>query len=200
MSAWSNYLSKFEIIATTLTAQFYRIGLCGKGALIVVGTVCGNALLVSSSFQKEGFDSIVTGVYGLGVVTFSTLELVTSIIFIQVEQLNSTAITYYLVFWCWINLLFFLRSIKYQNVLSSSFFGFVVCGTLLEILSQIKLVTLGVLPNYILIASVIFPIVEISYGIVSMNTTADFTTGMLDVSHGLGPLRIPAPSKAMELV
>lgn len=175
MSKWPKYLAKFEIVATTLTSQFYRMGWCQKGPIVAVGTVFGNALLVSSTLQTDEFDALVTGVYGLNVVTFSTLELVTSIMFVQISPLSAANVTYYLVVWGWINLLFLIRSVRVRQWLPATFYGGILVGSLLEVIENLSGVSMFSVPSYIIIASVLSPVVEISQGITAMNKSNECT-------------------------
>lgn len=161
-SDWPRCLALFEIIATTLTSQMYTLGVCGRGATVAVGLVCGNALLVGSSLQSDPLTSLVCGVYGLNVTSFSTLELVSSIVFIQINPLSAASIAYYLVVWCWVNGLFFACEWRRGRIMESLFFGLLACGTFLEAVQGLSGRNLHHLPNYLILLSLLFPALELS--------------------------------------
>jgi succinate-acetate transporter protein len=166
MSDWPKILALFEVMSTTLVSQLYTLRLCEKGAVVAVGLVCGNALLISSTLQKDPFNAVVAGVYGLSTVSFSTLELVSSIIFIQINPLTASSTSYYLILWAWINALFFIHALRHRRVLQCLFFACVVAGSLLETIDKLGGVNMHLIPNYVIIASVIFPMTEISRALV----------------------------------
>jgi hypothetical protein len=161
-SDWPRCLALFEIIATTLTSQMYTLGICGRGATVAVGLVCGNALLVGSTLQSDPLSSLVCGVYGLNVTSFSTLELVSSIVFIQIHPLTAASIGYYLVVWCWVNALFFACEWRRGRRMESLFFGFMAGGTFLEAVQGLSGCNMHHLPNFLILLAILFPILELS--------------------------------------
>lgn len=190
-------LSMFEIIATTLTAQLYSLGLCQKGPLVAMGLVCGNAL-INASMQQSGFDSVVSGVYGISCVTYSTMMLVTSVLFLKIDQLSHSDVGYFLLAWSWINILFALRCLRFGRVLQFLFFFFVSLGSLLEVLTSFfAFHRYPKLPNYTIIFALCFPLWEVSASIVHHKETSeggeedpdalDILTQVSDVA-GMNPL------------
>lgn len=160
---YKRLLSIFELTAATLTAQLSNLGVCQKGPVVAMGLVCGNAL-INSSMQQEGFDSIVSGVYGITCVAFSTMTLMTSVIFIDIQKLTHDDLGYYLLAWTWINLIFFIRSLHYKRVLQSLFFFFITLGTFLQILFSLLKID-NTAPDYVILFSLLFPISEMTMGI-----------------------------------
>jgi hypothetical protein len=164
-------LSIFELTTATLTAQLYNLGMCQKGPVVAMGLVCGNALL-NGSMQQEGFDAIVSGVYGISCVAYSTMTLVTSVLFINLDELTHDDLAYYLLAWAWINLIFFIRSLHYKRVFQSLFFFFITLGTGMQIICNIA-TWKHTIPDYIILFSLLFPVSEMSIGIFNLNPVKD---------------------------
>lgn len=164
-SDYKRLLSMFQLITPTLTAQLYNLGFCQKGPVVAMGLVCGNALL-NTSMQQDGFDSIVSGIYGISCVAYSTMTLITSVIFIDIDKLSHDDIGYYLIAWAWINLIFFIRCVHFNRLFQAIFFLAISVGSILEVISNLFSLKLNQLANYIILCSLIFPTIDMSVGLI----------------------------------
>lgn len=159
--AASRALVLFEIVTTTLTSQLYALGLCNRGPLVAVGLVCGNGL-VAASLQSAGFDAVVSGVYGISCVAFSTMELVSSVVFISVDPLSRRDLGLYAASWGWVNAMFALRSIRVRKWGAAAYFGLVSAASAMGATEAILGLSASRIPAYIIMGGLIFPFVEMS--------------------------------------
>jgi hypothetical protein len=171
MGEWILHLSQFEMAMTMILSQMYSLGYCGKAAFVSLGMVCGNALLVKSTLHRDSFRSLVSAIYGLTTVAFSTLELFTSTVFLeQMDPLGSPDLAVYLVFWAWVNTLFSIRSWRHGHFVDAASFSLVSVASVLQIIQHLPGVHISLhgVPNYLILVAVVCPVVQFSFGVVSV--------------------------------
>lgn len=157
-------LAMLHIVFGTLTSQLHALGLCQQGPVVAVGVVCGN-LLLNMSMQLRGFDSIVTGVYGVSFVAYSTMTLMTSVVFIDMVQLTHKDLAYYLIAWSWVNVLFFVRSVSVHDYSQAVYFLCIAIGSVLEILQAACGLPMYHVNNAIVLFALLIPIARVSIGV-----------------------------------